>query len=91
MNSEPGTLEERSAPPWIDCAGWAGTASILLAHFLASNGTVDEGLLYFLLNLFGGAAVANSCFRHRAWQPLVLNGTWAAIAAVEVVRLLFVP
>ncbi|MEZ5977952.1 MAG: hypothetical protein R3F34_07030 [Planctomycetota bacterium] len=72
-------------------AGWAGTAAILLAQYLLRSDTIEQGLIYNTLNLFGGLALVNVCVRRRAWQPAVLNGAWAAIALERILMALFVP
>jgi predicted membrane metal-binding protein len=68
--------------------GWYGVLAILLAYLLLSfNVIVSKSLSYQLLNLTGALGVIVEAMSKKDAQPAVLNGAWAAIAILAIVRI----
>jgi hypothetical protein len=69
--------------------GWYGVIAILLAYLLVSfNLIVAKSLGYQLLNLTGALGIIVEAISKKDTQPAVLNGVWAVIAVLAIVRLL---
>jgi predicted membrane metal-binding protein len=68
--------------------GWYGVLAILLAYLLLSfNVIVSKSLSYQLLNLTGALGIIVEAMSKKDAQPAVLNGAWAAIAILAIVRI----
>jgi len=72
----------------IDGFGWYGMIAILVAYVLVTFEAVPtDGFVYQFLNLTGAAGLAGVSLRRKAYQPAILNITWAAIALVALVNI----
>ena len=68
--------------------GWYGVLAILLAYLLLSfNVIVSKSLSYQLLNLTGALGIIVEAMSKKDAQPAILNGAWAAIAILAIVRI----
>lgn len=64
-----------------------GAVLVLLGYALGQLGRIDpRSKGYLLLNLVGAGLLALAAFWGRQWGFLVLNGTWAVISLVNLVR-----
>lgn len=70
----------KTAKTLMEIYGWYGTAAILLAYFLVSFGFAGDLVIYQALNFTGSVALGIVAYVKKAWQPLVLEIVWAAIA-----------
>lgn len=69
--------------------GWYGVLAILLAYLLLSfNVIASKSLSYQLLNLTGALGIIVEAVSKKDAQPAVLNGAWAAIAILAIVRIM---
>ena len=67
--------------------GSLGVALLLLAFALNLAGRLpQDGTAYALLNLLGAAVAAYASWRIAFLPFVVLEGTWAAVAAVALAR-----
>ena len=67
--------------------GSVGVSLLLLAFFLnLFKSLSSESYLYMTLNLIGGALACYSSYLINFVPFVLLEGTWAAVAAVGVVR-----
>lgn len=65
----------------------SGAILVLLGYILGQTGRVDpRAKSYLLINLVGSALLAASAFSGNQWGFFVLNGTWAVISLVNLVR-----
>ena len=65
----------------------AGAVLVLLAYVLGQTGRIDTKARSFLfVNLVGSALLAADALSSRQWGFFVLNGTWAVISLVNLVR-----
>jgi predicted membrane metal-binding protein len=68
--------------------GWYGVLAILLAYLLLSfNVIVSKSLSYQFLNLTGALGIIVEAMSKKDAQPAILNGAWAAIAILAIVRI----
>jgi hypothetical protein len=80
-------LRARTRRRIVEVIGWGGAIGILAAYALLSFGVMRAGgLPYQLLNITCGVAVALASYHQRAYQSVVLNVAWSAIALVALVR-----
>lgn len=72
----------------IEAIGWGGASLILSAYVANSNGWLDrQSWLYQLLNLVGACSFVLYTAAHSTWATMTLNGIWACVAAVALVRI----
>lgn len=65
----------------------AGALLVLLGYVLGQAGKLDSSSRsYLLINLVGSALLAAVALLDGQWGFLVLNGTWAIISCVNLVR-----
>ncbi len=65
----------------------AGALLVLLGFVLGQFGKIDtSSKTYLLINLVGSALLAANAVSGRQWGFLLLNGTWALISLVNLVR-----
>jgi len=76
-------------PSWVTLAGWYGVFAIFAAYFFMSTGSLDNHLLYQLLNGTGALGLTILCFKKRTWQPFALNLAWLTIALYAIWKLIF--
>jgi hypothetical protein len=71
-----------------ELVGWYGFAAILAAYAATNLGwlSVSSGS-YRALNLTGALALIIDSWPDRNWQVIALNGVWAAIAIIALIRL----
>ncbi len=66
----------------------AGAMLVLLGYVLGQFGKIDTNSKpYLLINLVGSALLAANAWDGRQWGFLVLNGTWAVISLVNLIRI----
>ncbi|MBI4262271.1 hypothetical protein HY624_01980 [Candidatus Uhrbacteria bacterium] len=71
--------------------GWYGTVAIVGAYFLNSFGILSAtSWPYQVLNLTGAIGIVVVSFAKKAYQPAALNAIWTVIAAIALVKILFV-
>lgn len=74
--------------PFIELAGWLGTAALLLAYGLVSTRRLaGDSRPYQVLNLIGGGLVLVNSFYHRAMPSVAVNVFWIAIAVFALSRI----
>lgn len=73
---------------FVEFLGWFGAVTVLTGYILFSLGRIPNGPAYQLFNLVGGLSVAVNVLSHGAIPSTIVNGIWAAIAAVVLVRML---
>jgi len=71
----------------VEFLGWFGAVTVLAGYLLFSLGKIPNGPLYQLLNLVGGLSVAVNVAAHHAIPSTIVNGIWAVIAVVVLVRM----
>jgi hypothetical protein len=70
-----------------DIIGTIGVSLILIAYFLNIFSLIKkDGILFYTLNIFGGAIACFSSYLIRFWPFVVLEGTWAVISVVALVK-----
>lgn len=72
--------------PLIEVIGWLGTALIVGAYGLLSQGVIETGDLYQCMNLAGAIGVGLVCWVKRTWQPFALELVWGIIALLSLLR-----
>lgn len=73
----------------VSFAGWYGVLAILTAYALVSfDVVVVKGYVYQALNLTGALGIVIETVNKKDKQPAVLNGIWALVALVAIVRLI---
>lgn len=70
----------------VEFLGWFGAVTVLAGYILFSTGTIPNGPLYQLFNLVGGLAVAVNVAAHHAVPSTIVNGIWAIVAFVVLVK-----
>ncbi|PZF57365.1 hypothetical protein DEJ23_07725 [Curtobacterium sp. MCSS17_008] len=71
----------------VEFLGWFGAVTVLAGYLLFSLGKIPNGPLYQLLNLVGGLSVAINVAAHHAIPSTIVNGVWAIVAVVVLVRM----
>lgn len=71
----------------VEFLGWFGAVTVLAGYLLFSLGKIPNGPLYQSLNLVGGLSVAVNVAAHHAIPSTIVNGIWAVIAVVVLVRM----
>jgi hypothetical protein len=71
----------------VEFLGWFGAVTVLAGYLLFSLGKIPNGPLYQSLNLVGGLSVAVNVAAHHAVPSTIVNGVWAVIAVVVLVRM----
>lgn len=70
-----------------DIIGTIGVSLILIAYFLNIFSLIKkDGILFFILNILGGAIACFSSYLIRFWPFVVLEGTWAIISVVGLLK-----
>ena len=70
-----------------DIIGTIGVSLILIAYFLNIFSLIKkDGILFFILNILGGAIACFSSYLIRFWPFVVLEGTWAIISIVGLLK-----
>ena len=73
-----------------DWIGFTGVLLILLAYVLNLSGRLDrERLAFILLNLAGSSLACWASVRMDYWPFIVLEGVWAGVSLLALIRLLF--
>jgi hypothetical protein len=73
----------------IEAVGWGGASLILSAYIANSNGWLGrQDWRYQLLNLVGACSFVVYTAAHNTWATMTLNGIWACVAVVALVRML---
>lgn len=64
-----------------------GAILVLLGYVLSQTGRVDgSARSYLVINLIGSGFLAAAAALGHQWGFLLLNGTWAVISAVNLIR-----
>ena len=64
-----------------------GAILVLLGFVLGQFGKIDPGSrTYLLINFVGSALLAANALSGLQWGFLILNGTWAVISLVNLIR-----
>ncbi|WP_443652026.1 CBU_0592 family membrane protein [Curtobacterium flaccumfaciens] len=71
----------------MEFLGWFGAVTVLAGYILFSTGKISNGPLYQLFNLVGGLAVAINVAAHHAVPSTIVNGIWAIVAVVVLVKM----
>lgn len=71
----------------VEFLGWFGAITVLSGYVLFSTGELPNGPVYQLFNLVGGLAVAVNVAAHHAVPSTIVNGIWAIVAVVVLVRM----
>ena len=71
----------------VEFLGWFGAVTVLAGYLLFSLGKIPNGPLYQVLNLVGGLSVAINVAAHHAIPSTIVNGIWAVIAVVVLVKM----
>lgn len=70
-----------------DIIGTIGVSLILIAYFLNIFSLIKkDGVLFYVLNIFGGAIACFSSYLIQFWPFVVLEGTWAIISVVALLK-----
>jgi len=70
-----------------DIIGTVGVSLILIAYFLnIFNLIKKDGILFYVLNIIGGAIACFSSYLIRFWPFVVLEGTWSIISVVALLK-----
>ncbi|MGL2965256.1 CBU_0592 family membrane protein [Flavobacterium sp. XGLA_31] len=70
-----------------DLIGTLGVSLILIAYFMNIFSLIKkDGLLFYVLNILGGAIACFSSYLIRFWPFVVLEGTWALISIVALLK-----
>jgi hypothetical protein len=71
----------------VEFLGWFGAVTVLAGYILFSTGKLPNGPVYQLFNLVGGVAVAVNVAAHHAVPSTIVNGIWAVVAVVVLIRM----
>jgi hypothetical protein len=76
-------------PLWLQhVIGTGGALLVLLAYFLVSTGRVSSSSISFqMINLGGAGLLTTYALVLQGWSLVFLNGVWAIIALVALVRI----
>ena len=70
-----------------DIIGTIGVSLILIAYFLNIFSLIKkDGILFYFLNIFGGAIACFSSYLIEFWPFVVLEGTWAIISVIGLIK-----
>ncbi|ROP63287.1 hypothetical protein EDF55_2041 [Curtobacterium sp. ZW137] len=72
---------------FVEFLGWFGAVTVLAGYILFSTGKLPNGPVYQLFNFVGGLAVAVNVAAHHAIPSTIVNGIWAVVAIVVLVRM----
>ena len=71
----------------INVLGWAGMALLIGAYGLVTASRIHAtGLVFQLMNLFGGGFLMVNSAYYGAWPSAVLNLVWVVIGTVGLAR-----
>lgn len=72
-----------------DFFGWYGMIAILVAYALISFSILESNNIWYqVLNVTGGLGLALISFRQKAYQPGILNITWAIVGLIAIINIL---
>lgn len=76
-------------PDWMmHVIGTGGAILVLLAYFLVSSGKVNSASVAFqVINLVGAGLLTTYALLLQGWSLVFLNGVWAIIALVALLRI----
>ena len=76
-------------PDWLmHVIGTGGAILVLLAYFLVSSGKVNSASVAFqVINLVGAGLLTTYALLLQGWSLVFLNGVWAIIALVALLRI----
>lgn len=70
-----------------DIIGTIGVSLILIAYFLNIFSLIKkDGILFYVLNIFGGAIACFSSYLISFWPFVVLEGTWSVISIIALLN-----
>ena len=71
----------------INVVGWMGMALLISAYALVTAGKLHgPGLVFQLMNLFGGGFLMLNSAYYTAWPSAALNLVWVVIGVVGMTR-----
>ncbi len=71
----------------VNVVGWAGMALLISAYILVTVGRLHgPGLVFQLMNLFGGGFLMVNSAYYGAWPSAGLNLVWVVIGLVGLTR-----
>lgn len=74
---------------WMEVAGWAGSALVVLAYaMLSMNKWKSSDVIYQLMNFIGSSLLILFTLYKRAFPPATVNTIWAVIALFSLVQLI---
>ena len=72
---------------WIDIFGWFGSAEVILAYALISNGKVHgKSVSYQMLNLTCSIFLTANTVYYHAYPSTAINGVWMVVAMVALIK-----
>jgi hypothetical protein len=70
-----------------DIIGTIGVGLILIGYFLNIFSLIKkDGVLFYVLNILGGAIACFSSYLIRFWPFVILEGTWAIISVIGLLK-----
>lgn len=70
-----------------DIIGTIGVGLILIGYFLNIFSLIKkDGVLFYVLNIIGGAIACFSSYLIRFWPFVILEGTWAIISIIGLLK-----
>jgi hypothetical protein len=73
---------------WMEVAGWAGSAMVVLAYaMLSMNKWKSSDVIYQMMNLAGSTLLIVFTVYKRAFPPATVNTIWAVIALFSLIQM----
>ncbi|HNP31811.1 MAG TPA: hypothetical protein PKN96_00810 [Flavobacterium sp.] len=70
-----------------DIIGTVGVSLILIAYFLNIFSLIKkDGVLFYVLNILGGAISSFSSYLIGFWPFVILEGVWAVISVIGLLK-----
>lgn len=77
-----------TADVWMEIAGWAGSAMVVLAYALLSmNKWKANDIIYQCTNFIGSSLLIVFTLYKRAFPPAMVNTIWAIIALLSIIQI----
>jgi len=73
----------------LETIGWIGSILYISAYFLLSNKTIEQGSLYYLLNIIAAIFVLVVSVYKNTIQPVFLNLFWAYFSYIAYKKIKF--
>lgn len=73
---------------WMEIAGWAGSAMVVLAYaMLSMNKWKANDIIYQWTNFIGSSLLIAFTLYKRAFPPATVNTIWAIIALLSIIQI----